>query len=217
MKKMFGLLVAALVVSFSGQAQADLVLGGVVDGDLDGGNPKAVIINVTADIADLSTWGAGSANNGGGSDGEELTFSGSATAGDIILVGNSSDTVNFFVDNYIGENFITFTGGPAFINGDDAIELFNNGTVVDVYGDIDVDGNGETWEYVDGYAVRQSGTGSNPFDQSEWNSQNLGLDGQDEAQHVVTIQNAFGFSSIPEPGSAAVLALVGLGFFRRRR
>ena len=217
MKKMFGLLIAALVVSFCGQAQADLVLGGVVDGDLPQGLPKAVIINVTADIADLSAWGAGSANNGGGSDGEELTFSGSAVAGDIILVGSNTESVDFFVNNYTGENFITFTGGPAFINGDDAIELFNNGTVVDVYGDINVDGNGETWEYVDGYAVRLSGTGSNPFDQAEWDSQNLGLDGQDEAQQIATIQNAFGFSAIPEPGSAAVLALVGLGFFRRRR
>ena len=30
------------------------------------------------------------------------------------------------------------------INGDDAVELFHNGTVIDTFGDINTDGNGET-------------------------------------------------------------------------
>ena len=69
MKFAFRLLFAALVaVSFSATTQADLVSTGVIDGDLTGGNPKAVILTATGDIADLSLWGAGSANNGGGSD-----------------------------------------------------------------------------------------------------------------------------------------------------
>ena len=45
------------------------------------------------------------------------------------------------------------------INGDDAVELFENGNVIDTFGDINVDGNGEAWEYLDGWASRISQTG----------------------------------------------------------
>ena len=38
------------------------------------------------------------------------------------------------------------------INGDDAIELFENGVMVDVFGDIATDGTGQAWEYKDGWA-----------------------------------------------------------------
>ena len=52
----------------------DMVITGVVDGPLSGGTPKAVELCVLNDIPDLSIYGVGSANNGGGSDGEEFTF-----------------------------------------------------------------------------------------------------------------------------------------------
>ena len=53
---------------------SDLVITGVVDGPLTGGLPKAVEVYVVNDVADLSAYGVGSANNGGGTDGEEFTF-----------------------------------------------------------------------------------------------------------------------------------------------
>jgi len=53
---------------------AQLIITGVADGDLSGGLPKAVEFFATEDIADLSIYGFGSANNGGGTDGEEFTF-----------------------------------------------------------------------------------------------------------------------------------------------
>ena len=56
-----------------GHAQ-DLVITGVVDGPLTGGTPKAIEFCALNDIPDLSAYGFGSANNGGGSDGEEFTF-----------------------------------------------------------------------------------------------------------------------------------------------
>jgi hypothetical protein len=52
----------------------DLVITGVVDGPLQGGTPKAIEICALTDIADLSNYGIGSANNGGGSGGEEFTL-----------------------------------------------------------------------------------------------------------------------------------------------
>ena len=47
-----------------------------------------------------------------------------------------------------------YTDGAANINGDDAIELFKNAAVIDVFGDINVDGTGQPWEYKDGWAYR---------------------------------------------------------------
>jgi len=132
-----------------------LVITGVVDGPLSGGTPKAIELYVISDIADLSLYGLGSANNGGGSDGEEFTFDAvSASAGQFIYVASES------------ENFLAFFGfSPDFvhsaanINGDDAIELFENGNVIDTFGDINTDGTGEPWEYLDGWVSRISQTG----------------------------------------------------------
>ena len=43
-------------------------------------------------------------------------------------------------------------------NGDDAIQLWHNGVWVETFGDPNVDGTGETWEYVDTWAYRTSTT-----------------------------------------------------------
>ena len=57
------------------------------------------------------------------------------------------------------------------INGDDAIELFSLAggapSVIDTFGDINVDGNGEAWEYMDGWAYRTGGT-AGAFNISDW-------------------------------------------------
>ncbi|WP_420631769.1 lamin tail domain-containing protein [Candidatus Leptofilum sp.] len=133
----------------------DLLISGVIDGPLTGGIPKAVELYVVNDIPDLSIFGIGAANNGGGTDGEEFTFpADSATAGDFIYVATESTAFN---------DFFGFTpdytdGTAVSVNGDDAIELFENGSVIDVFGDINTDGTGEPWEYLDGWAYRVSGT-----------------------------------------------------------
>ena len=140
----------------SAMAQSDLIITGVIDGDLTGGLPKAVELYVLNDIADLSDYGLGSANNGGGTDGEEFTFPAvSATAGDFIYV--ATETPGFtsffgFAPDYVDSD-------ATLINGDDAIELFKNGVVVDVFGDINLSGTGQPWEYMDGWAYRVNGTG----------------------------------------------------------
>ena len=148
---LLSLLIAASPASFA----QDLVITGVVDGPLTGGVPKAIEICVLNDVADLSVYGLGSANNGGGTDGEEFTFpAASATAGSYLYVASESDgfeTFFGFVPNY--------TSGAASINGDDAIELFMSGAVVDVFGDINVDGTGQAWDHVDGWAYRNDATG----------------------------------------------------------
>ena len=141
----------ALTVPGTSAATDSLIISGVVDATLTGGQPKAVEFYVVEDIADLSTYGFGSANNGGGTDGEEFTFPAIAvTAGTYIHV--TTDSANFvtyfgFAADYVSSSAIN-------VNGDDAVELFHNGTVIDVFGDINTDGTGQPWEYLDGWAYR---------------------------------------------------------------
>jgi len=156
---------AVLSAGLSVGAQADLVITGVYDGPLSGGVPKGVELYVINDIADLSIYGLGSANNGGGSDGQEFSFPAvAATAGAYIYV--ASDDIGF--TDFFG--FApTYTSNAMSINGDDAIELFANGAVIDIFGDINVDGSGQPWEYLDGWSYRRSGTvaGTN-FSDTDW-------------------------------------------------
>lgn len=146
-------------------ANADLILTGVYDGPLTGGIPKGVEVYATSDIADLSLYGLGGANNGGGSDGEEFTFPAvSVSAGTYLYI--ASEATGF-------EAFFGFapdyTSSAMSINGDDAIELFKNGQLLDIFGEVDVDGTGTDWEYMDGWAHRMPGSSASIlFDIGEW-------------------------------------------------
>ena len=136
-------------------AQSDLVLTAVFDGPLAGGTPKGFEFYATAEIADLSTYAIGVANNGGGTDGIEYTFPADiVTAGSYVYVASETDGFNAFfgfMPNYVD--------GIANINGDDAVELYKDGAVVDVFGDIELDGTDEPWEHLDGWAYRLPSTG----------------------------------------------------------
>jgi len=154
MKKLYFLCLTLLVTALSfGQ---DLVITAAFDGPLPGGLPKGIELYVINDIADLSVYGIGSANNGGGTDGEEFTFPADAViAGTYLLVG--SEDVEF--PNWFGSAPDYNAGSAMGINGDDAVELYQNGAVIDTFGDINVNGNGEPWQYSDGWAYRVDGTG----------------------------------------------------------
>ena len=162
-----------VLLSFTSFAQ-NLIISGIFDGPLPGGEPKVIEFRVLEDISDLSVYGFGSANNGGGSDGEEFTFSGSASTGDFIYVSSIVTNTSNFVSYFGFEP--TFTSGAANINGDDAIELFENGVAVDLYGDINTDGTGQDWEYLDGWVYRNNNeTASTTFDISDWNISEINI------------------------------------------
>ncbi len=144
-----------------------LIITGVFDVK-NGSSPKGVEMYVKNDIDDLSLYGVGSANNGGGTDGQEFTFPAvSATAGQFIYLVGTNQSAQF-------NTFFGFTpeyeSGAMFINGDDAIELFENGVVIDVHGDINVDGTGEPWDTVDswGYRVNDTGPDGSGFVLANW-------------------------------------------------
>ena len=220
MKKISTLMLAVILTAgLAGPASADLIITGVIDGPLTGGTPKAVELYALNNIADLSSYGIGSANNGGGSDGEEFTLSGSATAGDYIYIATESTEFN----NFFGFAPDLTSGTAVNVNGNDAIELFESGVVVDVFGDIDTDGTGEPWEYLDGWAYRVDETGpdGSTFNISNWTFS--GINALDGVTSNATATSAFPIgtftpTSIPEPSSIALLGLLGLaGVVVRRR
>ena len=125
-----------------GFGQTKLIITGAFDGPLPGGHPKGIELFALDAIDDLSIYGMGSANNGGGTDGEEFTLpAGSVGAGSYLYV--VSDSAGFH--DFFGFAPDYAPGSPASVNGDDAIELFMNGNVVDVFGDINTDGTGQPW------------------------------------------------------------------------
>ncbi|NJN50170.1 MAG: T9SS type A sorting domain-containing protein, partial [Polaribacter sp.] len=116
----------------------------------------------------MSLFGVSSVSNGGGSSAGNIGFTfpaGSATAGSFIYVASESTGFNDFFG--FAPNYTT---GQLNVNGDDSIELYENGQIIDVFGNVNVDGTGEPWEYTDGWAYRKSVTGpeSTTFTVANW-------------------------------------------------
>tara|TARA_B110000503_G_scaffold141038_1_gene233439 strand:+ start:4294 stop:6096 length:1803 start_codon:yes stop_codon:yes gene_type:complete len=142
--------------------QNDLALQGIIDFTVPSGasNGKAIHLVANNDISDLSTFGIGVANNGGGTDGQEYTFPAtSVSSGDDILVVRSVSAMEAYFSTCFEEfeHVLLDEGSSISQNGDDAIELFSDGDVLEVFGDIDVDGTGEAWEYLDSWAFKVEG------------------------------------------------------------
>lgn len=169
------LLLTFAVLLLASPATAQLVITGVFDGPLPGGLPKVVELYACDDIPDMSIYGIGCANNGGGSDGVEFTFPADAVAGGsfIYCEQGGGTTPTAFVD-YFGFAADYDIGFAAGTNGDDAMELFLLGgtepVVVDVVGDINADGSGLAWDYLDGWVKRFTGTGpdGSTFVEGNW-------------------------------------------------
>lgn len=124
------------------------------------GRDRAIHLRANVAIADLSIYGIGIPNNGGGTVGKEVSLpSMSISAGaDIILIRNDDEAE---LTTYLGTCFsdfdvkLTDDSGKINFNGDDAVELYKNTTVIEIYGDADVDGTGQAWEYTGSWAYRQ--------------------------------------------------------------
>jgi len=140
-----------------------LSLKGILDLSVPSGGADGKGIHLVAnqDITDLSLYGIGIANNGGGSDGQEYTFPFvSINKNEHIFIVNSIEAMSsYFGDCY--ENFSHIFESDISLNGDDAVELFSGGIVIETFGDINTDGTGENWDYLDSWAyVDQDGNWS---------------------------------------------------------
>ena len=190
-----------------GAALPEMVITGVIDGPLTGGLPKAVEFFVLQDIPDLSLFGFGSANNGGGSNGVEFTFPAvPAAKGTFITV--ATDTASFF--QFFGVLPTYYNGNAPNINGDDAIELFKNGVVIDVFGEINVDGTGQPWEYLDGWAYRVADTGpdGSTFVLGNWFFS--GINALDNQTSNATAPIPFPLNGYSNTCSSAALVITGV-------
>jgi hypothetical protein len=144
MKKLY---ILSFLTLFSNMLIAQsLELKGVIVFESGGSQGKALHLFVNADIPDLSFYGVGVANNGGGTDGIEYQFPVQAvSAGShIFLPRNTTWMTNYFINLDVFD-FVIETG-LATQNGDDAVELFDNvvpdgvggwiGSVIETFGDL---------------------------------------------------------------------------------
>jgi hypothetical protein len=148
------------IPSYNGPACFEpFLLKGVMDFGLPSTDGKGLHFVVHADIADLSVYGVGVANNGGGTDGQEYAFPAiSVTAGQQVLLARNVTALETYFDTCYAIFDITLEAN-SFINqnGDDAIELFKDGAVIQTYG------NPTGWmlNYSDSWAYRFWGTNWN--------------------------------------------------------
>ena len=149
-------------ISLTAQITNDLYLQGVIDFSVPSGGTdgKAIHLVATADITDLSVFGIGVANNGGGTDGLEYSLDAvSASSGDDILVARSVEAMSaYFADCYSAFDIIMIANGKIDQNGNDAIELYEGESVIETFGDVNVDGTDQVWEYLDSWAYKVGDT-----------------------------------------------------------
>eukprot|EP01052_Picozoa_sp_SAG31_P003983 SAG31_NODE_159_length_21911_cov_12.220750_19_plen_788_part_00 len=133
-----------------------------------GSSGKGIQLLAVTDVPNLALFALGVANNGGGTDGIEvenlpsLSLSAGQSFWAVHRQAVEKDGLNpwalyFGADTVfaVGNNNIDYhIDTDISQNGDDAVELFYSGSVVDLYGDIDVDGTGEPWDYRDAWAYR---------------------------------------------------------------
>lgn len=232
--KMLSLRCLCVTVSLTLSSTGSLIITGVFDGPLPGGDPKGVELFATTDITDLAEFALGVANNGGGTDGVETVLPSQAlSSGSFFFVATEDqDFAQWFgsAPGHVGGNGINH-------NGDDAIELFWDSTgsfagdevVIDIFGDINVDGTGTPWDTVDGWAYRNNGVLANggTFDANNWTFSGPNawdgddnFDGGSDNGTNLTATPSFpvGTFQIPEPTST-LFGTIGLGFlcFLRRK
>ena len=156
-----------------GAATNSLVITGAYDGPLSGGTPKGIELYVLLDISDLSLYGVSSITNGAGTSAGNVEYNFPAdavTAGTYIYLATESTQFTTFFG--IAP---TYTNGVVSINGDDSIELYESGQIIDTFGTVDCDPNagGTTcpeWDHLDGWAYRNSNTGpeGTTFTSTNW-------------------------------------------------
>jgi len=154
--------------------QETILISAVMDGDVSGGNPKMIELYAKTDVADASIFAFESASNGGPAQGADFTLPAvQLAAGEFIYITTDKTKLEAYFTHSTEGNALAgkkiYETNSASVNGDDALILYKNGTIVDLYGVVGTDGTGESWEYVDSFVQRKFDKGPNTtFDVSEW-------------------------------------------------
>lgn len=224
MRKILSTFFVLMAMSVATQAPASIIISGVIDGPLTGGTPKAVELYVLEDVADAAGYSLDYYVNNGTVVSNSVPLTGAFTAGDFIYVTPNSAEFNTFF-----EFLPTFASGNS-INGDDPLVLSLNSIAVDSFGVVGVDGTGQPWDYLDGWAYRNDSTGpdGSTFQLANWTFS--GINALDvAAPDLPTATNlnsanpfpigTYTATAIPEPTSFLALGLIAAGglVVRRRR
>ncbi|MDC3104804.1 T9SS type A sorting domain-containing protein [bacterium] len=171
MKKIFSVIVLLFCSLFTFSQVNSLQLQGIIDFDLvsAGYTGKALHLKANSNISDLSNYGIGVANNGNGGDGQEYSFpSISVQAGDHILLARDTISMATYFNSCFSQfDHVLAATNAISQNGNDAIELFKDSIVIETFGDINVDGTGLAWEYLDSWAFKDP-SGGVTFSGGNW-------------------------------------------------
>ena len=137
----------------------NLSLKGVTDfiTPIQGVSGKSIFVIADTLIPNLSIYGLGIANNGGGTNGQEYRFPeiSVSTGSQILVVRDSAALAAYMSSCWSNFNIILVdTVGVINHNGNDAVELFKVGEVVETFGDINQNGTGQPWEYTGSWAFK---------------------------------------------------------------
>lgn len=224
---------AGLAMLTAGSANAGLIISEVVDATLAGGNPKFVEITNTG-ATDYTFTGGGIVlqSNANVDLNIDVDLTGvTITAGQSYVIQSSSNDGQLVFESTYGFAADLYTSA-FFSNGDDRYILAtadDGGGVAtvlaDIHGQIDTDGTGQPWEYLDGYAYRLpsvvDGNGG-VFALGEWfhsgvnGLEDAGGDDVVEAAMIVAQTTPGTHNYVPEPASLALISLGALAMFRRR-
>ena len=186
-----------------------MIITGVIDGPLPGGEPKAMELHVVRDIPDLTIWGLELASNGANSTGSpSFTFpSGTAAEGDFIYV--VTETTNFNAFFGFDPNF---TNIVLNVNGNDALLLYESNVAVDFFGQAGQDGTGQPWAYTDSWGYRRSVVPSGSgFEVADWTFPGINaLDGETSNANATT---PFPLQTFACPGPSTTATQLDCGIF----
>ena len=171
MKKIFSIFIFLFCTLFTYGQVNNLQLQGIIDFDLvsAGYTGKAIHLKANSNIPDLSVYGIGVANNGNGGDGQEYLFPQmSLQSGDYLLLVRDSSVMSIYFDVcFVEFDYVLAASNAIDQNGNDAIELYKDSMVIETFGDINVDGTGTAWEYLDSWAYKDP-SGSVTFSGYNW-------------------------------------------------
>jgi hypothetical protein len=206
-------------------ANASVIITEVVDATLAGGNPKYVELkNVTNSDFTFSGGGIVLQSNANTDLNIDVDLTGvTIPAGDVFVIQSTGNGGQAVFESTYGFAADLYTGA-FFSNGDDRYILATaddgNGVatvLADIHGEIDTDGTGTDWEYIDSYAFRNpdvmTGNGG-VFDITEWfhagpNALETG-DDTEELALIRALTTPGEHNMIPEPGSAALVLMASL-------
>ncbi|WP_299886373.1 endonuclease [uncultured Lacinutrix sp.] len=142
----------------------DLFISEYVEGS---SNNKAIeIANFTGSSVNLSAYKIRKQTNGSGSWNTGYTLSGSLSSGDVFVVANSNASTTLK-----NKANVTTTNTAVTFNGNDAVGLFKNGTLIDIVGTF----NGGSSNFAKDKTLRRKSSIESPnttYTVAEWNTFN---------------------------------------------